>query len=107
MDGTSTVGQDRSVDSAEDSTTAPIKMEYPGGLTPVHFLRLTLTRGGDRTISDNFYLRGIEDGDYRAIRALPKAKPRGHHHRRADRAALASDHRAAQCLGTAGADGLS
>jgi hypothetical protein len=46
-------------------------MEYPAGLTQVHFLRLTLARGSE-TISTNFYLRGLEEGNYRAIRQLPK-----------------------------------
>jgi hypothetical protein len=48
-------------------------MEYPSGLTPVHFLRLTLAHGGE-TLSSNFYLRGREPGNYRAIRELPRAK---------------------------------
>ncbi len=62
-----------SVDSPEDSTTAVMKMEYPTGLSPVHFIRLTLSREGS-AISSNTYLRGVNEGDYRAIRALPKAK---------------------------------
>ena len=48
-------------------------MEYPEGLTAVHFIRLTLTRGGE-TVSQNFYWRGLKEGDYRAIRQLPKVK---------------------------------
>ena len=61
------------VDSAEDSTLPCIKMEYPSGLTPVHFLRLQLKRGAD-TISENFYWRGLKEGDYRALRDLPKVR---------------------------------
>ncbi len=60
------------VDSAEDSTVSPIKMEYPAGLTAVHFLRLKLARGGE-TVSENFYWRGIKEGDYRALRTLAQA----------------------------------
>jgi len=37
----------------------------------VHFLRLTLTRGSEE-VSTNFYLRGLQEGNYRAIRQLPK-----------------------------------
>jgi len=48
-------------------------MEFPSGLTPVHFLRLKLTRGGE-IVSENFYLRGLEEGNFRAIRELPKVK---------------------------------
>jgi len=61
------------VDSAEDSTQSPIKMEYPAGLTAVHFIRLKLMHGED-PVSENFYLRGLEEGNYRAIRDLPKVK---------------------------------
>ena len=60
------------VDSAEDSTVSCIKMEYPAGLTAVHFLRLKLSRQGE-TVSENFYWRGLEDGDYRALRTLAQA----------------------------------
>jgi hypothetical protein len=60
------------VDSAEDSTVSCIKMEYPAGLTAVHFLRLKLSRQ-DETVSENFYWRGLEDGDYRALRTLAQA----------------------------------
>jgi hypothetical protein len=48
-------------------------MEYPSGLTAVHFIRLKLTRGSD-TVSENFYWRGLEDGNYRALRDLPRVK---------------------------------
>ena len=61
------------LDSLEDSVSTPIRMEYPAGLTPVHFVRLRLTRGV-RTVSENFYWRGNRRGDYRALRNLPKVK---------------------------------
>ena len=73
MDGQKAWTKAASVDSEEDSTVVCVPMQYPAGLTPVHFLRLTLTRG-DETLSTNFYLRGTEEGNYRAIRELPKAK---------------------------------
>jgi hypothetical protein len=61
------------LDSAEDSVATPIKVEYPAGLSSVHFLRLELRRGTD-VVSDNFYWRGTEAENYRALRDLPKAK---------------------------------
>jgi hypothetical protein len=61
------------VDSGEDSMAAPIHIDYPEGLTAVHFIRLKLTRGGD-TVSENFYWRGLEEYNYRALRDLPKVK---------------------------------
>jgi hypothetical protein len=42
-------------------------------LSAVHFLRLRLTREG-KPISENFYWRGTEEGNYRALRTLPKVK---------------------------------
>jgi hypothetical protein len=73
MDGTVKWEKTVSLDSAEDSVASCIPMEYPPTLTPVHFLRLKLTRGG-QIVSENFYLRGLEEGNYRAIRELPKVK---------------------------------
>src|SRR5271157_1251991 len=82
------------LDSQEDSVESPIKIEFPSDLTPVHFIRLTLTRGND-IVSDNFYLRGLEETpapapagpggfggqsggtlgyNLKAIRSLPKVK---------------------------------
>ena len=58
--------------STEDSTAVPFHMEYPDGLTPVHFIRLEL-RQGTKLVSDNFYWRGVEEENYRALRSLPKA----------------------------------
>jgi hypothetical protein len=73
MDGKSMWTKTASVDSKEDSTVACIPMEYPSGLSSVHFLLLTLGRGAD-VLSSNFYLRGMEEGNYKAIRQLPKVK---------------------------------
>jgi len=81
------------LDSPEDSVASPIQLEFPAGLTAVHYIRLRLTRG-DRVVSENFYLRGLEEtaaaamarpggppgaptaGGYvlKAIRTLPKVK---------------------------------
>jgi hypothetical protein len=71
MDGTKQWEKSTSLDSKEDSANSCIKMEYPSGLTPLHFLRLSLTRGTE-TVSTNFYMRGPSEGNYRAIRQLPK-----------------------------------
>ncbi|MFZ0663372.1 MAG: discoidin domain-containing protein [Acidobacteriaceae bacterium] len=75
FDGVSKWSKTVSVDSKEDSTVSAIPMQYPAGLTPVHFLRLTLTRAS-APVSTNLYMRGLEDGNYRAIRELPPAKVR-------------------------------
>ncbi len=73
LDGSVQWQKSAGLDSKEDSVESPIKIEYPATLSAVHFLRLKLTRGAD-VISNNFYLRGTEEGNYRAIRDLPKVK---------------------------------
>lgn len=74
-DGSTRWTKSATLDSKEDSTASVIPMQYPAGLPPVHFLRLTLTRGGD-TVSSNLYMRGYEEDNYRAIRELAKAQVR-------------------------------
>jgi len=71
LDGSVAWESEASLDSAYDSTVSPLLMEFPEGLTPVHFIRLRLSRA-DELISENFYWRGTEIGNYRALRTLPK-----------------------------------
>jgi hypothetical protein len=73
MDGKRVDQKAAPLDSAEDSTVSSFKMTYPAGLSPVHFLRLTLSRGSE-ILSSNFYLRGLRKNDFRAIRELPAPK---------------------------------
>ncbi len=73
MDGNVKWEKSATVDSNEDSMVPAIHIEYPAGLSAVHFLRLRLTRGSE-VISDNFYWRGTQLYDYRALRGLPKVK---------------------------------
>lgn len=61
------------LDSIEDSVVTVMQMEYPADLTPVHFVGLTLLRGSE-AVSNNLYLRGAQDDNFRAIRQLPKAQ---------------------------------
>lgn len=71
FDGTKRWQKSAPVACDEDTVTSCIKMKYPENLTSVHFLRLALTNG-EKTASENFYLRGREEGNFRAIRELPK-----------------------------------
>jgi hypothetical protein len=71
LDGLRQWQKTAAVDSAEDSVVPSIHMEYPAGLTPAHFIRLKLTRNG-RTLSENFYWRGTDEGSLKALRTLPK-----------------------------------
>lgn len=71
MDGTAKWKKTVALDSTEDSTATCFHLEYPTGLTPVHFLRLKLNSGGN-TVSENFYWRGAEEDKYQQLRKLPK-----------------------------------
>jgi hypothetical protein len=71
LDGAVAWNKTAAVDSPEDSQVSPIHLDFPATLTPVHFIRLALRRG-DAVISENFYLRGVEENSFRAIRTLPK-----------------------------------
>jgi hypothetical protein len=71
MDGSVQWQKSATVDSREDSVESPIKLEYPASLSPTNYIRLKLMRGAD-VVSENFYLHGTEEGNYRGIRDLPK-----------------------------------
>jgi hypothetical protein len=73
MDGARVSDKTVTVDSKEDSVVTAIAMQYPEGLSAVHFLRLTLAHGAT-ILSANDYMRSVVEGDYRAIRQLAKAR---------------------------------
>ena len=71
LDGVKQWDKSATLDSAEDSVASPIKLEYPAKPAALRFLRLTLKRNGE-VVSTNFYLRGSEEGNCRALRQLPR-----------------------------------
>lgn len=71
MDGTVQWGKKVELNCREDSTATCFRLEFPAKLSPVHFIRLTLLKGNE-TLSENFYWRGVEDGNFKALRDLPK-----------------------------------
>lgn len=73
LDGVVKWQQTHAAESAEDSTVNVMRIEYPDDLTPVHFIRLKLTRG-EQILSENFYWRGLEDGNFQAVRTLPRVE---------------------------------
>ncbi|MGM9758924.1 MAG: glycosyl hydrolase 2 galactose-binding domain-containing protein [Parabacteroides sp.] len=73
MDATVAWEKEATVDSEEDTTVSGFALEFPTTLTPVHYVKLTLSEG-ERCLSDNFYLRGTEEGNYQALQTLPKVK---------------------------------
>ncbi len=73
MDGSVHWEKETNLDCMEDETVKCFKLEFPEGISPVHFIKLTLTEG-DEIISENFYWRGVEDGNYQALRDLGKVE---------------------------------
>jgi hypothetical protein len=71
LDGSLAWEKSATADSKEDSTASVIAMEYPLGVSPVHFVRLQLKRDAD-LVSENFYWRGLEDGNFQQLRELPR-----------------------------------
>ena len=72
MDGSVMWEKMARLDSHEDSTTSPMQLEFPEGLSRTHFIRLSLTRNAE-VVSSNFYMRGSTEGDYTGIRDLGTA----------------------------------
>jgi hypothetical protein len=73
MDGSVQWEKEITLNCKEDSTAICFKLEFPKSLTSVHFIKLTL-KERDKILSDNFYWRGLTDGNYQALRELPLVK---------------------------------
>ena len=75
MDATVAWEKEVSVDSREDTTEKCIKLEFPDGLSQVHFIKLTLEENG-KAVSENFYHRSKVENNYQALKQLPKVSLR-------------------------------
>ena len=71
MDGSVAWEKEATVNSNEDTTEKCIKLEFPSNVSPAHFVKLYLSENG-KVVSDNFYIRGTEEGNYQAIKQMPK-----------------------------------
>ncbi|MCF0186658.1 MAG: beta-glycosidase, partial [Bacteroidaceae bacterium] len=65
--------KETTLDIGEDQTAVCFPVEYPEKISPTHFIKLTLTEGG-KTVSDNFYWRGTEDGNYKSLLEVPAGR---------------------------------
>ena len=75
MDATVAWEKEVSVDSREDTTEKCIKLEFPDGLSQVHFIKLVLEENG-KAVSENFYHRSKVENNYQALKQLPKVSLR-------------------------------
>ena len=63
---------DTKLDIKEDQTVACFPLEQPETLSDTYFIKLSLTDSDGKQLSDNFYWRGKEDGNYKSLLQLPK-----------------------------------
>ncbi len=78
IDGTVKLTKEMALDCPEDSMVRCFavpsgEFTRPEGLSGGQFIRLKLTRGKE-VISENFYWRGLDEGNLIAVRNLPKVK---------------------------------
>jgi len=73
QDGTVQWEKEAPLNIKEDETVACFALEFPESLSSTHFVKLTLTDNG-KVISDNFYWRGKEDGNYQSLHQVPPVK---------------------------------
>jgi hypothetical protein len=71
QDGSVQWEKNATLDIREDATVALFPLEFPESLSSVFFIKLTLTKDG-KVVSDNFYWKGKEEGNYKSLLQLPK-----------------------------------
>ena len=60
------------ITSKPDAVADCFTLAYPEDLTAVHFIRLRLTNRSGALISENFYWRGVQDLNFKALNSLKK-----------------------------------
>lgn len=60
-------------DFKPNSTTTVLKMDFPESLSQVHFIKLILLDKNGNSVSDNFYWRSKNEGDFKTLNKLPEA----------------------------------
>ncbi|MDR2810481.1 MAG: discoidin domain-containing protein [Tannerellaceae bacterium] len=75
QDGSVQWEKDTTLSVNEDATVKAFPLPYPETLSDTYFIKLTLMENGN-LISDNFYWRGKEEGNYRSLHQLPKVNLR-------------------------------
>ena len=73
LDGSVKLKKQFEIDCPIDAVKRIYKLEKIDGLSSVYFIRLKLEKGKE-LISENFYWNGLEEGNVKAIRDLPKIK---------------------------------
>ena len=72
QDGTVQWQKEITLDIDEDQTVACFPLELPETLSATFFIKLALTDAKGELLSENFYWRGKEEGNYQSLLQLPK-----------------------------------
>ena len=75
LDGSIAWEKESKMKSMEDTTVKCFTLEFDKDLSPTHLIKLILTNNEGQILSDNFYIRGHEEGKYQALNTLPKVCP--------------------------------
>ena len=76
LDGSTVWSREAALDIPEDRTVACFPLEFPSDLTEVYFIKLGLADASGKALSENFYWRGREEGNLKALRTVAHTSPR-------------------------------
>lgn len=76
LDGSTVWSREAVLDIPEDRTVACFPLEFPSDLTEVYFIKLELADASGKVLSENFYWRGREEGNLKALRTVAHTSPR-------------------------------
>jgi hypothetical protein len=76
MDGKLLYTKEADIATIGDEVVSCLSLHYPDPVTPVHFIKLKLTQGGE-LLSDNFYWRGKTYQDYASLRRMNRVHLQG------------------------------
>jgi hypothetical protein len=71
MDGTKKYDRTVKVNSSAIRLATCFTLQYPSGLSAVHFIKLRLTNSSGQVISNNFYWRGNKYLEFKALDTIP------------------------------------
>jgi hypothetical protein len=74
LDGTEKSNQTANVEAPTDAVTDCFTLKVPGDVSSTHFLKLRLTDGTGKVVSENFYWRGTTSLDYFGLSELKPVK---------------------------------
>lgn len=74
LDGSVAWQKETGIDLGADRTVSCFALEFPDSLSDVFFVRLKLTDRNGRTLSENFYWEGRQEGNWKALRNVPQTR---------------------------------